>query len=146
MQHAVDIVQAARYPQPKESPRLLPLGLRGTGSTHAQAYWGIPDFKEYWRRAGISPLDPEGEILLAPLVEDAAGAAALGEILEQVKGIGCVFIGPADLATSLGYPGQPDHPEVRKVIDRIAETCRRARVPFGITTSRDRVEAEVRPP
>lgn len=61
-----------------------------------------------------------------------------------MKGIGCVFIGPADLATSLGYPGQPDHPTVRKVIDQIAQASREAKVPFGITTSRDRIEAEVR--
>ena len=25
-----------------------------------------------------------------------------------------VFIGPADLAASMGYPGEPSHPEVKK--------------------------------
>ncbi|MBI1875823.1 MAG: hypothetical protein HYS05_18315 [Acidobacteria bacterium] len=144
VQHARDVVQAARYPHPKSAPNVDPVGHRGTAPTNAQAFWGIPDFKEYWRRAGIWPLDSDGEILLAPLVEDAAGAAAIKDILKQVNGIACVFIGPADLATSLGYPGQPDHPEVRKVIDQIAQACREAKVPFGITTSRDRIEAEVR--
>lgn len=143
VQHAIDVVQAARYPQPKDSPRSLPLGLRGTAPTNAQAYWGIPDFREYHRRAGIWPLDPDGEVLLAPLVEDAAGAAAIADIVKQVKGIGTVFIGPADLAVSLGYPGEPNHPEVRKVIDRIASVCKAAGVPFGITTDRGHIEAEV---
>jgi len=145
VQHAIDMVQAARYPQPRDSRLIGPAGLRGGGApANALSYWGLSDADEYRRRAGIWPLDPEGEIVLAPLVEDAAGAAAIGSILKEVKGIGIVFIGPADLATSLGYPGQPDHPEVRSVIDRIAQICRNAGVPFGITTSRDRIEAEVR--
>ena len=54
-----------------------------------------------------------------------------------------VFIGPADLATSMGYPGQPEHPEVKKVVDGIAQVAREAGVPFGITTNRERVEDEV---
>ena len=143
VQQANDIVQAVRYPQPKDSPNFEPVGLRGTAPGNAQSYWGIPEFKEYWRRAGVWPLDPDGEILIAPLIEDVAGAEAIQDILKEVKGIGCVFIGPADLATSMGYPGQPEHPEVKKVVDGIAQVAREAGVPFGITTNRERVEDEV---
>jgi 4-hydroxy-2-oxoheptanedioate aldolase len=143
-EHAIDLIQAARYPQRKASPRPSPPGLRGTAPGNAQAYWGLPDFEEYWERAGIWPLDPEGEVLLLPIVEDAAGASAIEGILRDVKGLGALLIGPADLSTSLGYPGQPDHPEVRAVIDRIAGSCKAAGVPFGTTTDRDRVEAHVR--
>jgi 4-hydroxy-2-oxoheptanedioate aldolase len=143
-EHAIDIVQAARYPQRKDSPRPAPPGLRGTAPGNAQAYWGLPDFEEYWERSGIWPLDPEGEMLLIPIIEDAAGAAAIEGILREVKGLGVVLIGPADLSTSLGYPGEPDRPEVREIIDRIARSCKAAGVPFGTTTDRDRVEAHVR--
>jgi len=87
------------------------------------AYWGLPDFEDYWRHAGVWPLDPNGDILIAPLIEDAAGAAAIRDILREVRGIGCVFIGSADLATSLGYPGEPNHPEVQRVVDDIAQAA-----------------------
>ena len=43
-----------------------------------------------------------------------------------------VFIGPSDLSASLGFLGQPRHPEVRRVIE---DACRRARAirkPIGI--------------
>ena len=90
------------------------------------------------------PLDPNGDILIAPLIEDAAGAAAIRDILREVRGIGCVFIGSADLATSLGYPGEPNHPEVQRVVDDIAQAAHDAGVPFGITTDRERIEGHVR--
>lgn len=32
-----------------------------------------------------------------------------------------VFVGPNDLAQSMGYPGQPTHPEVRKVADEVCQ-------------------------
>lgn len=147
VQHANDVLQAIRFPPAKGAPAVGPRGLRGyrSGLTSiAQAYWGLPNFKEYYTHAGVWPLDPDGDIVLAPLVEDAAGAAAIKDILRDVKGISVVFIGPADLATSLGYTNQPEHPAVRKVVEEIAQACRDAKVPFGITTGRDRVEAEVR--
>jgi 4-hydroxy-2-oxoheptanedioate aldolase len=39
------------------------------------------------------------------------------EAIAAVDGIDGIFIGPADLSASLGYPGELHHPEVRAAID-----------------------------
>jgi 2-keto-3-deoxy-L-rhamnonate aldolase RhmA len=43
--------------------------------------------------------------------------------LASVAGID-LFVGPADLAASLGYPGQTLHPEVREAAGRIVQAAR----------------------
>ncbi len=56
-------------------------------------------------------------------LETRASVDALEEIA-AVDGVDGVFIGPSDLSASLGFLGQPRHPEVRRVIE---DACRRAR-------------------
>lgn len=46
------------------------------------------------------------------------------EELASVPGVD-LFTGPADLAASLGFPGQPSHPAVMAAARRIVETARR---------------------
>jgi 4-hydroxy-2-oxoheptanedioate aldolase len=43
-----------------------------------------------------------------------------------VPGIDLYSIGPNDFAQSLGYPGQPDHPEVVKTMQEITNRIRQA--------------------
>ena len=50
-------------------------------------------------------------------VETAAGVDRVAEIA-AVEGVDGIFIGPADLAASMGRLGEPGHPEVRAAIDR----------------------------
>jgi hypothetical protein len=50
-------------------------------------------------------------MLVCALLEDAVVLDNLDDIL-AVPGIDLYGIGPHDLAQSLGYPGEPDHPEV----------------------------------
>lgn len=42
-----------------------------------------------------------------------------------------LFVGPTDLAQSMGYPGQPGHPDVERVIDQVCARARGARVALG---------------
>ena len=58
--------------------------------------------------------------LVVVQLEDASALAHAGE-LACTDRVDAVFIGPTDLSISLGYPGQPGHPEVVAAIDRIAE-------------------------
>jgi 2-dehydro-3-deoxyglucarate aldolase len=54
------------------------------------------------------------------------------EEIAAVDGVDGVFIGPSDLAASLGYLGNNAHPEVRETIEG---ACRRAKAigkPIGI--------------
>jgi 2-keto-3-deoxy-L-rhamnonate aldolase RhmA len=57
-------------------------------------------------------------MLVVALLEDVAVLDNLDAIL-SVPGIDLYSIGPNDFAQSLGYPGQPDHPEVVKTMQEI---------------------------
>jgi 4-hydroxy-2-oxoheptanedioate aldolase len=59
------------------------------------------------------------------------GVQNLDAIL-ATAGVEGVFIGPADLAASMGYLGQPEHPEVQKVIESIIKVTRKAGKISGI--------------
>ena len=97
-QEASDAVRAMRY---------APEGLRGMGgSMRASNFGRTPD---YVARAAE-------ELCLLVQVETAEALQNLEEIA-QVDGVDGVFIGPADLSASLGYPGQAGHPEVTRIID-----------------------------
>lgn len=95
---AHSLVQATRYP---------PDGIRGVGTALARAArWnGVPD---YFKRAN-------DEICLIAQCESQASLDNLDEIL-AVDGIDAVFIGPSDLAASMGHLGNPAHPDVRAAV------------------------------
>lgn len=88
-----------------------PQGIRGmAGITRATRFGAIADYAVRAR----------DEICLIVQIETGRAVAALEEIA-AVDGVDALFVGPADLAASMGYPGQPDHPEVRAAcIDAIA--------------------------
>ncbi|MFX7887049.1 aldolase/citrate lyase family protein, partial [Acinetobacter baumannii] len=88
-------------------------GIRGVGSALARASrWNRVD--DYLRRANA-------EMCTLVQVETTESLAHLDAIL-AVDGVDGVFIGPGDLAASMGHLGEPGHPEVRKTID---DTIRR---------------------
>ena len=58
---------------------------------------------------------------------------ALDEIA-QTDGVDGVFIGPGDLAASLGFPGQTNHPDVIEEIERALRRLAELNVPPGILT------------
>jgi len=59
-------------------------------------------------------------IALVVQIEDAEALQHVPEILAS-EGLAGVFIGPADLSASLGWPGQLDHPVVSEAVDRVAD-------------------------
>ncbi|SLN26324.1 4-hydroxy-2-oxo-heptane-1,7-dioate aldolase [Pseudoruegeria aquimaris] len=93
------LVAASRYP---------PEGIRGVGYAVARAagFAAIPDYGE----------TADAQICLLVQVETRKGLENLDAIL-AVEGVDGVFIGPADLAASLGHLAQGDHPEVTAAID-----------------------------
>lgn len=87
--------------------RYAPEGIRGiAGSPRALGY-GI-GAKDYFSTANA-------ELLNIIALETPQAVANLDDML-TVKEVDGIFIGPMDLATSLGHIGNPDHPEVREVI------------------------------
>ena len=61
-------------------------------------------------------------------------AEALGEIeaIAAVDGVDGIFVGPADLAASMGHPGAAGHPEVVAAIEDAIGRIGRAGKPAGI--------------
>jgi 4-hydroxy-2-oxoheptanedioate aldolase len=60
-------------------------------------------------------------VSLTVQVETAAGLEQLVDIA-AVDGVDGVFIGPADLAASMGRLGQPEHPDVVSTIENALAT------------------------
>src|SRR6202789_1892670 len=87
------LVAATRYP---------PDGIRGGGAALARA--------SRWDRGGGYPQGPAETVSLLVQIESAAGLEALPEIA-AVDGVDGIFLGPADLAASLGHLGEQAHPE-----------------------------------
>ncbi len=70
--------------------------------------------------------------------------AHLDEILE-LPNLDCLFVGPNDLAQSMGYPGQPGHPEVTAVANQVVSRAASKGIPLGtvgptIAAAKDAVE------
>ncbi|MCG2579199.1 aldolase/citrate lyase family protein [Dechloromonas sp. XY25] len=96
---AESLVRAMRYP---------PHGIRGVGTALARAArWNGVD--GYFAQA-------DREMCLIVQIESTAGLAGLADIL-KVEGVDAVFIGPSDLAASMGHLGNPGHPEVKAAVE-----------------------------
>ncbi|RLC58291.1 MAG: 2,4-dihydroxyhept-2-ene-1,7-dioic acid aldolase [Chloroflexi bacterium] len=96
-------VAACKYP---------PQGIRGVaGSPRAAGYTG--NVMEYLTSANA-------EVIVMTAVETTQAVENLDEIL-AVEGLDGIFIGPVDLASSMGHLGNPAHPEVQEMIATIEE-------------------------
>ncbi|MGB1234841.1 MAG: HpcH/HpaI aldolase family protein [Planktomarina sp.] len=66
------------------------------------------------------------------------------DAIAATEGVDAVFIGPADLSADMGYPGDPDHPKVREVIDAAIKLIRANGKAAGIVTFNEAQVAEYR--
>lgn len=127
---AYNAVASCRYPRLKSAPLYEPAGVRGDGPTTACRYWGLTQ-QEYYKKADVWPLNPEGEIFVILMIEDTAGIENLDDMFKEVPGIGAVLIGEGDLSQELGFPRQYEHPEVLSAMAQIVDTCKKHNVPVG---------------
>lgn len=127
---AYNAVASCRYPRLKSAPLYEPAGVRGDGPTTACRYWGLTQ-QEYYKKADVWPLNPEGEIFVILMIEDTAGIENLDDMFKEVPGIGAVLIGEGDLSQELGFPRQYEHPEVLSAMAQIVDTCKKHDVPVG---------------
>ncbi len=130
VEQAYNAVSACRYPRPKSASLYEPAGARGDGPASASRYWGLSQ-QDYYAKADVWPLAPQGELLVFLMIESERGIANLDEILREVPGIGCVLIGEGDLSQELGHPRQYDHPVVREAMTQIVQTCHKHKVRVG---------------
>ncbi|MEP7030371.1 MAG: HpcH/HpaI aldolase/citrate lyase family protein [Pseudolabrys sp.] len=109
------------------STRYPPQGIRGV-SVAARA-------SRYGRTSGYLG-KANAEICVLVQVETRS---ALGEIeaIAEVDGVDGVFIGPSDLAASLGHLGNPQHADVQKAIENAVKRLTKAGKPAGILTGNE---------
>lgn len=130
------MVQACRFPQLKGVPDFEPQGKRGIGYGWAARYWGLSG-SDYASRADLWPLDPQGELVLWLMIETAAAVENIKEIA-ATPGVGGLFLGPSDLAFSLGVP--LGDPAVEVAIQKVVVAAKEAGVPLGTLCGGGEVE------
>lgn len=110
--------------------RFAPEGLRGVaGSTRAGNY---TRYKDYMARAN-------DEIGVVVQIESREALDDLDAIC-RVPGVDAVFIGPSDLAASLGFRGQSGHPEVQAAIAQAFRTANAAGKAAGVLAADGKAE------
>jgi len=115
-EQAEEAVKACKYP---------PEGIRGVaGSPRAPGYG--QNHGDYLQRAN-------DEIFIMVAVETPDAVANLDEIL-QVEGLDGIFIGPMDLASSMGHFGDPSQPEVQAAVSTIEQKVLEAGKTLATTT------------
>ncbi|CAG9238296.1 2-keto-3-deoxy-L-rhamnonate aldolase [Paraburkholderia tropica] len=111
------LVSAVRYP---------PHGIRGVGSAVGRASrWSL-------RTDYLDVSDDEVCLLVQAETTTAIGNL---EAICAVDGVDGVFIGPADLAASMGYRGKATHPDVQQAIDNAIRTIVASGKAAGTLTS-----------
>lgn len=117
-------VAAVRYP---------PLGIRGVAGTTRASQWGA--IEGYTQQAN-------DEICLLVQVETEAAARNIEEIA-AIDGVDGIFVGPADLAASMGFPGETGRPEVRAAVCDAVRRIVAAGKPAGFLSADQAFVAEV---
>jgi len=115
------------------SCRYAPVGRRSVGPTRVRI--GKPDYFE----------DVDDWVLCIPMIETAEAVERIDDIL-SVGGIDAVYVGPSDLAVSMGVGGpglHNDHPDFSEALAKVVDSCRRRGVVPGIHTNVDLVERRV---
>ncbi|WGD37449.1 aldolase/citrate lyase family protein [Lysinibacter sp. HNR] len=113
-EEAENIVRAIRYSQD---------GVRGVGAALARS--------SRWNRVEGYLNGAHDTISLTVQIESVDAVADVERIL-NVDGVDAVFIGPSDLAASMGFLGQQNHPEVVSRVLEVIHIAKRAGKPVGV--------------
>ncbi|MGI5219223.1 HpcH/HpaI aldolase family protein [Nocardia sp. CA-290969] len=112
-EEAKAITAMTRYP---------PAGVRGVGSALARS--------ARWNRVEGYLRDDDAHVSVFVQIETAEGVENARAIAET--GVDGVFVGPSDLAASMGLIGQQTHPEVVAAVKRAFAGIAEAGKPFGV--------------
>ena len=110
---AVELVRAVRYP---------PRGIRGVGSALARS--------ARWNRVDDYLADADAHVSLVVQIETVA-AVEHAAAIAAVDGVDGVFVGPSDLAASMGLLGRQGHPDVADAVLRVFDAVRATGTPVG---------------
>jgi 4-hydroxy-2-oxoheptanedioate aldolase len=125
-------VSTMRYPQLRDSRYPEPRGIRGASAANAAWAWGVSG-AEYYRRADLWPLNPEGDLLAVMMIETVEGLRNL-DAIASTPGVGALFPGAGgDLSRSLGVT--QGTPELEEAFQQILAACLRHDVACAITAN-----------
>lgn len=123
-QEAEVAVQAMHYP---------PQGVRGVGSALARS--------ARWNRVPSYLATASDTLTCIVQIESAAAVDQVADIV-AVDGVDAIFIGPSDLAASMGYLGQQSHPEVVAAVHTAISAAKAAGKYVGVNAF-DEAQARV---
>ena len=113
---------AAEAQKAVESVYYAPRGRRGVGLARAQGYG--TRFASY--RAWL-----KSNAVVIVMIEHEQAVRRIDAIL-SVDGVDGYLIGPYDLSSSLGVPGQLDHPKVLAAMHRVQQSAQKLKKPGGL--------------
>lgn len=117
-----DIIDVAMVNQPSQMNEMLeygrfaPAGGRGYFSVSRAVHYGVDNCVNETQQS------LNRELSLMAQIETVEAVSNLDQ-LAAVPGVD-LFVGPADLAASLGHPGETLHPSVRQAATRIVQAAR----------------------
>lgn len=106
-----------------DSTKYRPQGSRGINWKTVAGEWGRLNPEEYINSANEN-------ILNLIQIETKKGYENV-ETIVATEGIDLMIIGPSDLSGSMGYPGHPNHEDVKTAIERIEKVSRDSGIPLA---------------
>jgi 2-dehydro-3-deoxyglucarate aldolase/4-hydroxy-2-oxoheptanedioate aldolase len=104
--------------------KFAPRGLRGVNGLGRDGNFGSGPLGDYFRRAN--------EDTFVAIQIEHADAVAEVERIAALPNVDVLFVGPADLAQSMGLAGEWEHPSIWKAIERVAAAARAAGIHWAI--------------
>ena len=112
----VQAVQVSRFP---------PLGRRGVAEASRTMDYGA-------RRHETGSLDRVNRTQVLGVMIETAGAVKDIDEIVRLPGLDFIFIGPEDLAASMGFPGERGHPAVEAAVGQVIDAAAAAGMRFAM--------------
>lgn len=122
---AANVVAEAHFP---------PRGRRGISTFARSGKYGMANPREYLANR-------HEHTVVMVMIEDVEALAHV-DAISEVNGVDVVFIGPSDLAASMGHVGNPGHPDVSRALSDIRTQVRASGGPALMTAVRSHEEVE----
>jgi len=105
-----------------------PVGTRAGAPCYGNVDYVWPEDDAAWLRKA------DQSTLIVAHIETALGYENAEEIITAPH-MDMVYVGPYDFSIAMGRPGDYDHPDVRRPMEKILRLCRKHGVAFGTTPS-----------
>lgn len=108
--------------------KYAPLGERGVSVTRAHSGYGVDDLPDYL----VTTNERTKVFVQIETPEAVSNAAAIA----AVPGVHGLFMGPNDFLQAVGAPGQLDHPELDRAMQKVAEAAEETSAVSGVISSK----------